>query len=112
MRERLQALLERHLATLRREIIPIVDAVDRLDRLDGADPALLDHRIHTLKGSAGSLGFGDVFRLAATLEGRIAAYRTTGVPDPARDVARQLSTLIAQLRIDDSTLFEQFGGAV
>ncbi|WP_298435226.1 Hpt domain-containing protein [uncultured Jannaschia sp.] len=100
MDDRISALLDRHHARTSVEVDAILGEVKHLARSRCGPGADLIRRVHTLKGSSGTMGYGAIFAAAERLE----AALTTGGPAPDRgDLAVIVASAIDLLRARDAT---------
>ena len=114
MQEQLRALIEQHCVSLRR-ILSEVENCLAPEAGGGPGEANLDRAlglVHQIKGSSGSIGFGEVSQSAAMLEAQLKRLRD-GEFEEAGDFSRDLSSsfdglrnLVAGLTPRQSTLFD------
>lgn len=112
MRDRMLALLARHHA----QFGPIADQIDEGVRDLGASSVEaredLHRAAHSLKGSAGSMGYAGVSQAAERLEQRLRAVIASGPTEAEHrtleDLSAALSGTVARTPLDASTLYKRF----
>ncbi|MFO6464296.1 Hpt domain-containing protein [Jannaschia sp. KMU-145] len=112
MDDRISALLDRHHARTSAEVDAILVEVKHLARSGCGASADLIRRVHTLKGSSGTMGYGAICAATERLETAL----TAGGPAPDRGeramiVARAIDLLRARdaTGVRDSSLLGTFG---
>ena len=115
MNEEMIALIRKHCATLRAEFAE-ADAHFRSLEV-GAQPQqinMLTAQAHKIKGSSGTLGFGEISRRAELYEHtlRSAESRSLGEATMAslRHMHAQLGNIIASIAPEQSTLYQRLLG--
>ena len=117
-----RALVERHCASLRAELVVIEASLSDLDSYEGG---VMRQQIgdaiahaHKIKGSSGSIGFADISASAATLERNLRQAHAGSVDDPGvrqtlKDSLSDLSAKVNNVRPESSRLwnadFSSFG---
>lgn len=112
MREKIRALLLKHQSSLAVEAQDIAELLHRWTGLDCNGRADLLRKIHTLKGSSGTMGFERVAGAAAEME-RAMKSDTPGIPgavgqDVLDPLLADLRREVDQVRLEDSTLYAKF----
>jgi chemotaxis protein histidine kinase CheA len=116
MQTEVRRLVLRHCATLREEVCQLSRAVTDWDASEGEAGASLEAALfgaHKIRGSSGSMGFGEVSDVAGRLEThlRSVAERGGGRDDGEREAARHLVDdlflRVSDLAPEQSTLFNR-----
>lgn len=110
----LREIIVKHCSTLREEAAAITESLDGMSVETADRPALLGEaifRAHKIKGSSGTIGFGEVSERAKTLEMLLRAIEGSGsIPEgeisAARALSGSLNVMVADLKATDSTLYD------
>ena len=113
--EQMRILIETHCSTLRDEAAMVQDCLDGLGDMSD-DPRLIVAEgvgyAHHIKGSSGTIGFGDISEIAKSLEHHLRAMDQLDKPptlediEVARELSKKLSDAVATLKPEQSTLYE------
>lgn len=115
MQEELRALITRHCGTIAGKVESLAGIVTSLKHSPSRSGEALVMAIaltHEIRGSAGSIGFREVFKHASALEDSLKILSKRGVvpdPDSSAETFKQmnaLSNLVLNLRPEASTLFD------
>ncbi|MGP1396931.1 MAG: Hpt domain-containing protein [Inquilinaceae bacterium] len=116
MQDQVRALIERHCSTLKDEAAAVTAALSGWGATHAITPAdLLDavNHAHKIKGSSGSIGFGDVSAAAAALEQFLRDLNTQSAAPSAEDRAKanalntRLQVLARDVKAEQSTLYHR-----
>jgi HPt (histidine-containing phosphotransfer) domain-containing protein len=112
MRDQIINLVTRHCDTIRQEAAQIHSGLADLTNGTPEDNwDRLVRKVHTLKGSSGSLGFSEVYSAAALLEARMRAAGLRGARDQVHEIRRldgALQASVMAIQPETSSLLQRF----
>ena len=111
LKDEIIALLTRHQSKLRGEMREIADGIVGLESLQSDQLEALRRRIHTMKGSSGTLGYASIQHAANALEQGLSLYQkeaaSAGALSELHGLTLRLGAAVAEARIEDSTLLQR-----